>query len=118
MGRLISEMHRAIRLVVDTGIHLKGWSREQAIRYSLQNGGRSEADQVQEIERYIAIPGQALAYKIGEIKILELRRRSEKALGAKFNLPAFHHELLKDGNLPLAVLDAKIQRWIDEQAAR
>lgn len=118
MGRLISEMHRAIRLVVDTGIHLKGWSREQAIRYSLQNGGRSEADQVQEIERYIAIPGQALAYKIGEIKILELRRRSEQTLGVKFNLPAFHHELLKDGNLPLAVLDAKIQRWIDEQAAR
>ncbi|MFY8064415.1 MAG: DUF885 domain-containing protein, partial [Usitatibacteraceae bacterium] len=117
MGRLISEMHRAIRLVVDTGMHLKGWTREQAIQYSLQNGGRSEAEQVQEVERYIAIPGQALAYKIGELKIMELRRYGEQTLGPNFSLAAFHNELLKDGNLPLAVLDAKMRSWIAAQAA-
>ena len=117
MGRLISEMHRAIRLVVDTGMHLKGWTREQAIQYSLQNGGRAESEQVQEVERYIAIPGQALAYKIGELKIMELRRYGEQTLGPNFSLAAFHNELLKDGNLPLAVLDAKMRRWIAAQAA-
>ncbi len=115
MGRLLGEMHRAIRLVVDTGMHAKGWTREQAIEYSLDNEGGRRADQVQEIERYMAIPGQALAYKIGELKIWELRRLGEKRLGAKFDLRAFHNELLKDGNLPLGVLEQKITRWIDTQ---
>ena len=105
-------MHRAIRLVVDTGMHAKGWSREQAIDYSLANEGGRREDQVQEIERYMAIPGQALAYKIGELKIMEIRRAAEKALGSRFDLRRFHNELLKDGNLPLALLEAKMNRWI------
>ena len=113
LGRLLKEMHRAIRLVVDTGIHAKGWTREQAIAYSMENEGGREANHVQEIERYMAIPGQALAYKVGELKILELRRRAESKLGAKFDIREFHHELLKDGNLPLAVLEEKMNRWID-----
>jgi uncharacterized protein (DUF885 family) len=112
LGRLLAEMHRAIRLVVDTGMHAKGWTREQAIRYSIENEGGREADAVQEIERYMAIPGQALAYKIGELKIMELRRLAEQKMGARFDLPAFHQELLKDGNLPLAVLEEKMKRWI------
>ncbi len=115
MGRLLAEMHRSIRLVVDTGMHAKGWSREKAIEYSLENEGGRREDQVQEIERYMAIPGQALAYKIGELKIMELRRSATQKLGAKFNLPAFHHEVLKDGNLPLAVLEAKVNRWVAAQ---
>ena len=115
LGRLQLEMHRAIRLVVDTGIHAKGWSREQAVAYSLENeGGRAE-DHIQEIERYMAIPGQALAYKIGELNIMELRHRAEQKLGARFDLRAFHNEILKDGSLPLAVLDAKVNRWIEAQ---
>ncbi len=112
LGRLLAEMHRAIRLVVDTGMHAKGWTREQAIAYSLENEGGREADVVQEIERYMAIPGQALAYKIGELKIMELRRLAEQKLGARFDVRAFHEELLKDGNLPLAVLEEKMKRWI------
>lgn len=112
LGRLLAEMHRAIRLVVDTGMHAKGWSREQAIAFSIENEGGREADVVQEIERYMAIPGQALSYKIGELKIMELRRLAEQKLGAKFDVRAFHEELLKDGNLPLAVLEEKLKRWI------
>jgi uncharacterized protein (DUF885 family) len=90
LGRLTLEMHRAIRLVVDTGMHAKGWTREQAISYSLDNEGGRESDAQQEVERYMAIPGQALGYKIGELKILELRRFAEKKLGAKFDIRAFH----------------------------
>lgn len=112
LGRLLAEMHRAIRLVVDTGMHAKGWTREQAVAYSLENEGGREADIIQEVERYMAIPGQALAYKIGELKIMELRRAAERKLGARFDVRAFHQELLKDGNLPLAVLEEKMQRWI------
>ena len=115
LGRLLAEMHRAIRLVVDTGLHAKGWTREKAIAYSLENEGGREEDQVQEIERYMAIPGQALAYKIGELKIMELRRRAQQRLGARFDIRVFHDEILKDGNLPLAVLDEKINRWMDGQ---
>lgn len=117
LGRLLGEMHRAIRLVVDTGLHAKGWSREQAIDYSLASEGGRREDQVQEIERYMAIPGQALAYKIGELKIMELRRAAEQKLGARFDLRAFHNELLKDGNLPLAVLETKMNRWVEIVAA-
>ena len=117
LGRLLGEMHRAIRLVVDTGMHVKGWTREQAIAYSLENEGGRKEDQIQEIERYMAIPGQALAYKIGELEIMALRRRAEQVLGARFEIRAFHDELLKDGNLPLAVLATKVNRWIDAQQA-
>lgn len=115
LGKWLKEMHRAIRLVVDTGMHAKGWSREEAIAYSLENEGGQAEIHTQEVERYMAIPGQALAYKIGELKIKELRRRAEQKLGNRFDVRVFHHELLKDGNLPLAVLEAKINRWLDAQ---
>lgn len=111
-GMLSAEMHRAIRLVVDTGIHSQGWTREQAIKYSLENEPLTEDKVIAEVERYIAIPGQALAYKIGQLKILELRRKSERELGAKFSIREFHDEILKDGALPLDVLERKIDEWI------
>lgn len=114
-GMLSGEMHRAIRLVVDTAIHAKGWSREQAIKYSLENESMSEDRITAEIERYMAMPGQALSYKIGQLKILELRRKAERALGAKFNVRAFHDEILKDGALPLSILESKINEWIVKQ---
>ena len=104
-------MHRAIRLVVDTGIHAKGWSREKAIDYSLENEPTSMQAAVAEIERYMAIPGQALSYKIGALKIRELRTRYEKELGTKFNLAAFHDEILKDGCLPIEILENKMNTW-------
>ena len=112
-GMLSAEMHRAIRLVVDTGIHTKGWSREQAIQYSLDNEAESEASITAEIERYMAIPGQALSYKIGQLKIRELRARAESELGDSFNIKAFHDEILNSGSLPLALLEEKIDRWIN-----
>lgn len=112
LGRLRSEMHRAIRLVVDTGMHANGWTRERAVAYMLENNGGLEADAVQEIERYMAIPGQALAYKIGEQKILALRHRAEKQLGARFDIRTFHDQILNGGGLPLAVLEEKINRWL------
>ena len=111
-GSLTAEAWRAARLVVDTGMHAKGWTREQAIEYMRDNTAIGEADVIAEVERYIAIPGQALAYKIGQLKIRELRTRAEKALGAKFSIREFHTQILQDGSLPLAVLDAKIDRWI------
>lgn len=111
-GRLQAELFRAIRLVVDTGLHAKGWSRQQVIDYMLANSAQGLTQSVSEAERYMAIPGQALAYKIGELKILELRHRAEKALGPRFDIKAFHSEVLKDGSLPLDVLEAKIDRWI------
>jgi len=111
-GHLGDEMHRAIRLVVDVGLHAKGWTREQAIQYMLDNEPITEQGAVAEIERYMAIPGQALSYKIGQIKILELRRRAEHQLGSKFNVALFHDEVLKYGNLPLHLLEARIGAWI------
>ncbi|MBC5992554.1 DUF885 domain-containing protein [Pontibacter cellulosilyticus] len=114
-GRLSDEMHRAIRLVVDVGIHAKGWTREQAIQYSLDNELTSEEAAVAEIERYMAIPGQALSYKIGELKIKELRQRAERELGAKFSISAFHDLILNGGVMPLAVLEKRIDEWIAEQ---
>jgi uncharacterized protein (DUF885 family) len=110
-GALGDEMHRAIRLVVDTGIHSKQWSREKAIDYSLDNEPSSEQAAIAEIERYMAIPGQALSYKIGALKIRELRTKFEKQLGTKFNLAAFHDEILKDGCLPIAILESKMNTW-------
>ena len=111
-GRLNDEMLRAMRLVVDTGLHDKGWSREQVIKYMLDNSAESETQSTAEAERYIAWPGQALAYKIGELKIQELRDRAEQALGDKFDPREFHAEVLKDGAVPLSVLEGKIDRWI------
>ncbi|GAB3204211.1 uncharacterized protein (DUF885 family) [Pontibacter aydingkolensis] len=114
-GRLSDEMHRAIRLVVDVGMHAKGWTREQAIQYSLDNELTSKEAAVAEIERYMAIPGQALSYKIGELKIKELRQRAERELGSKFSISAFHDEILKGGVMPLAVLEKKIDEWVAAQ---
>jgi uncharacterized protein (DUF885 family) len=111
-GYLQNELWRAIRLVVDTGLHSKGWTREQVIKYMLDNSAESETQSTAEAERYMAIPGQALAYKIGELKIQELRHRAEKALGSKFDIREFHAEVLKDGAVPLSVLEGKIDRWI------
>lgn len=112
-GMLGAEMHRAIRLVVDTGLHSKGWTREQAIQYSLDNEAESEAGITSEIERYMANPGQALSYKIGQLKIRELRARAEKELGAKFDIKEFHNQILESGCVPLAILETKIQNWIN-----
>lgn len=112
-GMLSSEMHRAIRLVVDTGIHTKGWTREQAIAYSLANEAESEASIIAEIERYMAIPGQALSYKIGQLKIMELRKKAAKEMGKRFDIKKFHQIVLESGVMPLALLEQKVQRWID-----
>ena len=106
-----AEIHRAIRLVVDAGMHAKGWTREQAIEYMRSNEAISEQAATAEIERYMAIPGQALSYKVGELKIKELRNKYTKQLGNRFSLSAFHDEFLKDGNMPLSVLEAKMDRW-------
>ncbi|MDZ4115190.1 MAG: DUF885 family protein [Xanthomonadaceae bacterium] len=114
-GRLQGELWRAIRLVVDTGLHSKGWTREQVIAYMHDNSAVTDVDAIAEAERYIAIPGQALAYKIGELKIQELRKRASEKLGATFDIREFHAQVLKDGALPLAVLEAKIDRWIATQ---
>ncbi|HEY4583299.1 MAG TPA: DUF885 family protein, partial [Lysobacter sp.] len=116
-GYLQNELWRAIRLVTDTGLHSKGWSRDQVIKYMLDNSAESETQATAEAERYIAWPAQALAYKSGELKIQELRRRAEQALGAKFDVRDFHAEVLKDGAVPLDVLDAKIDRWIAARKA-
>ncbi|WP_109299910.1 DUF885 family protein [Aquimarina sp. AU474] len=111
-GMLGAEMHRAVRLVVDTGLHSKGWTREQAIKYSLDNEAESEAGITSEIERYMANPGQALSYKIGQLKIRELRAKAEEALGDKFDIRQFHNQVLETGCVPLALLEDKINTWI------
>jgi len=116
-GGLNADMYRSIRLVVDTGIHAMGWTREQAIRYMLDNSGLGETQATGEVERYIANPGQALAYKIGQLKILELRDRAEQALGTRFDLREFHAQVLMTGALPLAVLERKIDDWIASRIA-
>ncbi len=117
-GMLLGDIHRAIRLVVDTGMHAKGWTREQALAYAAENEGGSPEQQVAEIERYMAWPGQALGYKIGQLKISEMRLRGEQKLGAKFDLPGFHDQVLNEGALPLAVLEARVQAWIDQSARK
>lgn len=111
-GMLSNEMHRAIRLVVDTGLHSKGWTREQAINYSLENEAESEASIVSEVERYMAIPGQALSYKIGQLKIMELRKKAEESMKSKFGLKVFHQKVLESGVMPLELLEKKINNWI------
>ena len=109
---LSAEIHRAIRLVVDTGIHSKGWSRERAIEYSLSNEAESKESITSEIERYMANPGQALSYKIGQLKIQELRNNAQKSLGEKFDIKVFHRKILESGCIPLQLLEKKINNWI------
>lgn len=114
LGMLIQEMHRALRLVVDVGIHIKGWNRDEAINYSLENEGLNLSKIEAEIDRYIAVPGQALSYKIGQLKVLELRRSAERTLGQNFDLSLFHDEILKGGSLPVNILEKNIQNWINK----
>ena len=113
-GMLTGEMHRAIRLVVDTGLHSQGWTREQAIQYSKDHEAASEQHIISEIERYMGNPGQALSYKMGQLKILEMRAKAEKELGSKFDIKQFHNQLLDSGSLPLNTLEEKINRWIEK----
>lgn len=115
-GQLTYEMWRAVRLVVDTGMHAKGWSREQAIAYFKANAPKTEQDIVNEIDRYIGWPGQALAYKIGQLKISELRKRANAALGERFDLRAFNDEVLGTGSIPLGALETHINGWIERQS--
>ena len=117
-GQLTYEMWRACRLVVDTGMHWKGWTREQAEACFFENSALAPHNIKTEVERYISWPGQALAYKIGELKILELRQRAETQLGDKFNIRRFHDAILLDGGMPLDLLEAKIDRWIFEEKTR
>jgi uncharacterized protein (DUF885 family) len=114
-GQLTYEMWRACRLVVDTGMHAMGWSRERAINFMKENSAKTENDIVVEIDRYIVWPGQALAYKLGELKIKELRARAKRELGDRFDLRRFHNALLDDGPLPLDVLEQRINLWIAGQ---
>lgn len=114
-GMLSAEMHRAIRLVVDAGMHAKGWTREQAIEYSLEHEAETESSIIAEIERYMSFPGQALSYKVGQLKIRELRAKAEEALGDNFDIKVFHNKVLESGSLPLAILEKKINKWIAEE---
>jgi len=111
-GHSNAELLRAVRLVVDTGMHAQGWSREQAVKYMMDNLGDSEARATNQIERYMVWPGQALAYKVGALKILDLRARAQKALGPKFSFAKFHEVVLGDGTLPLPILQAQVEKWI------
>lgn len=118
LGRLNQEIERAVRLVVDAGIHYKGWSREKAIAYLLENQPVSSVYAEQRIERFMVTAGQAVSYKIGELKIIELRERAKKKLGNKFDIKEFHDEVLKDGCLPLIILEAKINKWIENKVSK
>jgi uncharacterized protein (DUF885 family) len=111
-GYLSSEMFRACRLVVDTGIHAFGWTRDRAIRYLIDNAGMTEPFAVAEVDRYYVNPAQALAYKLGELKIKALRAKAERELGDRFDLRRFHNALIDDGALPLSVLETRIDEWI------
>jgi uncharacterized protein (DUF885 family) len=112
LGRLQLELLRAARLVVDTGLHAKGWSREQAIDYLVSTTGSAASDMTSEVERYMADPGQACAYKVGELKILALRDKARAALGARFDLKEFHAVVLENGGVPLTVLEQLVDEWI------
>jgi len=114
-GALNAELWRAVRLVVDTGLHARGWSRQNVLDYMYTNSAVAPAKAISEAERYMAIPGQALAYKIGQLKIRELRNIAEERLGDAFDVKAFHLEILKDGPMPLSMLESKVDRWVDSQ---
>jgi len=116
MGQLIFDMWRSIRLVVDTGIHAMGWSREDAIRFFRENAGKSEVDIAVEVDRYIVWPAQALAYKIGQLKFRELRTHAEKELGDRFDPRGFHDRVLEEGALPLEMVDHRVRSWVAEQS--
>jgi prolyl oligopeptidase len=116
-GQLSYEMWRAVRLVVDTGMHSMGWTREQAIQFFKDNTGKTDQDITVEVDRYIVWPGQALAYKLGQLKIRELRTEAERKLGAKFDVRKFHDAVLESGAIPLNVLESHMARWLDEQTA-
>lgn len=113
LGRLQAELFRAVRLVVDTGIHDKRWTREEAIDYMVNNTGMALSDVTSEIERYIVMPGQATSYKVGMLKILELREKAKNALGDKFDLRDFHDVVLKNGAVPLSILEELIDEYIE-----
>jgi uncharacterized protein (DUF885 family) len=115
-GQLSYEMWRAVRLVVDTGMHAMGWTREQAIQFFKDNTGKTDQDITVEVDRYIVWPGQALAYKLGQLKIRELRTEAEKKQGAKFDVRKFHDAVLENGAVPLSVLEAHMKRWMEAQA--
>jgi uncharacterized protein (DUF885 family) len=117
-GALTYDMWRAVRLVVDTGMHYKGWTRQQAIDFFKDNAAKTEVDIVNEIDRYISWPGQALAYKIGQLKMLELRHKAEAALGDNFDIKAFHDELLGGGALPLQILETRMNHWLADELAK
>jgi uncharacterized protein (DUF885 family) len=112
LGRLQGELFRAVRLVVDTGLHSQGWSRQQAIDYMVGTTGMAEGEVVSEVERYMGLPGQALAYKVGQLKILELRERAKRELGDRFDLKAFHAVVLENGGVPLTILEQLVDEWI------
>jgi len=114
-GRLTSELFRAVRLVVDTGIHSKGWTRDQVVDFFRKSGAVDEPTIQSETDRYIAWPAQALAYKLGQLKFRELRERAQKELAPKFDLRSFHDEMLNGGTLPLDLLDARTDKWIAQQ---
>jgi uncharacterized protein (DUF885 family) len=114
-GRLSSELFRAVRLVVDTGIHAQGWSRDQVVAFFRKSGAVDEPTLQAETDRYIAWPAQALSYKLGQLKIRELRERAKSELGPKFDIRTFHDEVLNGGVLPLDMLDARISGWIAAQ---
>ncbi|MGI9245220.1 MAG: DUF885 domain-containing protein, partial [Steroidobacteraceae bacterium] len=115
LGRLQAEMFRAVRLVVDSGMHARHWTREQAIEYMIANTGVTEAEATREIERYVVWPGQATSYKVGQLAILRLRDKAQRALGPKFDLAEFHEVVLLNGSMPLAVLDEVVDGWIRQQ---
>jgi prolyl oligopeptidase len=114
-GQLTYDMWRAVRLVVDTGMHYKGWTRQQAIDFFKDNAAKTEYDIINEVDRYISWPGQALAYKIGQLKILKLRERAELQLGERFDIRAFHDHLLSAGALPLDLLELRMDAWLAKQ---
>jgi uncharacterized protein (DUF885 family) len=117
-GRLSDEQLRAMRLVVDTGLHHKGWTRQQAIDYMLVHSSMAESDVIAEVEHYIVNPGQALGYKIGQLEISRLRREAESALGSEFDVKKFHRVVLTNGELPLSVLAVQVREWIAKEQAR
>jgi uncharacterized protein (DUF885 family) len=117
-GQLSYEMWRAVRLVVDTGMHTKGWTRQQAIEFFRANTGKTDQDITVEVDRYIVWPGQALAYKLGQLKIRELRTQAEETLGDRFDVRTFHDAVLGEGAVPLSILEAHMHEWLKVQAAK